>query len=905
MNNKGKSNLVGAGHSIKTKLVLYFTLLFISPFIIIGLIAYSSEKEVIQDRIKSHLTSIADIEKGRVESWIFERKSDARFLSVDKNITRDLAVIERLKAPSIYKNTVEYKEMSDALWSMKRNHSYLDTLILDARGRILASTIPSEVGASRAGEDYFKRALVRQPGQIYIQDVYKDPYLGKLAMAFSGPIIDPENASKVNGVAVVIIDMDESFYPIFAGWPGMGRTGDTLIVRHDKNSVIIVNRPRFSPGAPLSVIKDPPKSSILSSQGWKGVIEARDYRGVKVLAAYRYIPETKWGFVVKEDYSEVFAPVMRLAVRVAFTIGITLTLVIALIYTISRRISDPIISLDILTQKVARGDFGVRLPVKRSDEVGSLAVSFNNMASALAEYKRQVDEKNAELEKANQGLTAMTQSLEEKVKARTHELEDLNRALLSMMEDLDERTAALQSSQEEMKKSAGELEESRNRVRENLEIVERANIELRRIDRMKDHFLGMMSHELRTPLSLITGYSSNLLADTGVKGDPKVSEAVEGITKGAERLRTIVTEMLDVSQIDAKGLRLTFTPMNIGRLVDETVKDLSSFVRERRQEVEIEDYSGLPDVLIDRKRIQQVLINLMGNAIKFTPDSGKINVSFKAFEGECAQGREGERRCPYLDVVIKDSGIGLDREEIDRIFEKFYEVGEIDKHATSKYAFLGRGVGLGLPIARGIIEAHGGRLWAESPGYDPVNCPGSMFHIALPVNVEAREMVKMGVVAETREAGRQPAPAPEAQAAEARPAPCFAADTGRKKKILVVEDDPDILRLTRIVLESEYEVATADGGGKGIEKALGERPDLILLDIYMEDMNGYDVCKVLRKDERTRDIPIAMFTAGVQRWEVDEGYRSGADDYLTKPFKPAELIAKVDELIHRARTPQA
>ena len=904
MKNKEKSNPIGVGKSIKTKLVLYFTLLFISPFIIIGVIAYSSEKEVIQNRIKNHLTAIADIEKGRVESWIFERKNDARFLSLDESITHILAVVERMKAPSVYKRAQAYKYLSDTLWSMKRTHNYLDALILDSSGRIVASTIPSEIGQSRSDEDYFKRAVRQQPGRIYIQDVYKDRRLGKLAMAFSGPIMDPNDPRKVNGVVVLIIGMDESFYPIFAGWPGMGRTGDTLIFRHDRNSVVIVNRLRFSPEAPLSVIKEPPKASFLSSRGWEGVIEARDYRGVKVLAAYRYIPETRWGFIVKEDYSEVFAPVKRLAVRVALTIWITLMIVTALIYTISRRIADPIISLDTLTRKVARGDFGVRLPVKRSDEVGSLAVSFNNMASALAEYKRQVDEKNAELEKANQDLTAMTQSLEEKVKARTHELEDLNRALLSMMEDLDERTAALQSSQEEMKKFAGELEESRNRVRENLEIVERANIELRRIDRMKDHFLGMMSHELRTPLSLITGYSSNLMADTGVKGDARISEAVEGITKGAERLKTIVTEMLDVSQIDAKGLRLAFTPMNIGKLVEETVKELSSFIRERRQEVEIEDYRGLPDVLIDKKRIQQVLINLMGNAIKFTPDRGKINVSFRVFEGECARARDGEKRCPYLDVVINDSGIGLDREEIDRIFEKFYEVGEIDKHATSKYAFLGRGVGLGLPIARGIVEAHGGRLWAESPGYDPIRCPGSMFHVALPVNVEAREMVKMGVVAETREPVGLSSPAPVSEAAEAPPAPRPAADTGRKK-ILVVEDDPDILHLTRIVLESEYEVAAAEGGEKGIEKALGERPDLILLDIYMEDMNGYDVCKVLRKDERTKDIPIAMFTAGVQRWEVDEGYRSGADDYLTKPFKPAELIAKVDELLHRARTPQA
>jgi signal transduction histidine kinase len=144
----------------------------------------------------------------------------------------------------------------------------------------------------------------------------------------------------------------------------------------------------------------------------------------------------------------------------------------------------------------------------------------------------------------------------------------------------------------------------------------------------------------------------------------------------------------------------------------------------------------VPQLRIDKNRMRQVLVNIVGNAIKFTPDGGRIEISFeRRGTGSPLLSRHSLPDGEYLEIVIKDSGIGVDADELARIFEKFYEVGEIDKHATSKFGFLGRGVGLGLPIARGIVEAHGGRLWAESKGYDPERCPGSSFHILLPVTV--------------------------------------------------------------------------------------------------------------------------------------------------------------------------
>lgn len=887
--------------SIKRKLVFYFMLLLAVSFLSVGVMAYQSEKAALRERIRGHLTSIADIQKGRVRAWISERISDSRFLAKDDQLAQGLETLKAVNDYSAIKKTADYRKILQQLNSMKKNHDYLQVLVLDDKGTVLASTDEGIVGSSRSDEQYFLGAVKQKPGSTYIQDVYKDPHVGKIVMAVSGAIRDYSRPSRVGGVAVVIIGMDESFYPIFEGWPGMGKTGDTLIARREGGYVVFLNRLRGQPYAPLehryAMDSESPKASLYASGGDEGIAETTDYRGVKVLAAYRYIPETKWGFVVKEDYDDAFSSIRQLSRRVALTMAGTFVLVLILTYFVSTRIAEPIILMNQLAGRVSEGDFSVSIPVKGKDEIGSLAVSFNHMAAALVEYRRQVDEKGAELEKANRDLVSSAQSLEEKVKTRTQELEDLNRALFSMMEDLDERTAALEKSQDDLRNFAADLEESRNRVRENLEIVERANIELRRMDRMKDHFLGMMSHELRTPLSLITGYSSNILADRGMALDPTVVEGLEGVLKGAERLKAIVSEMLDISQIDAKGLRLTFAPLNISSLIEDVLRELNTFVKERKQEVTVGDYTGLPDVMVDRNRMQQVLLNLVGNAIKFTPDGGRIWIDFSRFEAP-SEDRfmdmpDSAGKISYIDITVKDSGIGLEREELDRIFEKFYEVGEIDKHATSKYAFLGRGVGLGLPIARGIVEAHGGKLWAESPGFDPVKCPGSTFHIALPVkDVKVTRSIE-GSDADMLDKIEASLVAVEEKVVGSEP-PVVSGVA--KKKVLLIEDDQDIQTLTRMVLGEEYDVSLAGSGREGLDKAANEAFDLIMLDVYMEDMNGYEVCELLKSDERTKDVPVAMFTAGVQRWEIEKGFKAGAVDYITKPFKPSELLAKVAQL---------
>jgi len=693
---------VGILESIKGRLVLYFILLLVVPFLFIGYIAYNSEKAALQDRIKGHLTSIADIQKGRIRTWLYERVTDVSIIAGNGHIIQDIETLEKMGDPHRYVNDPRYLRILDQLNSVKKSHNYLDIFILDEDGRITATTVNKELGEYRLDTEYYKESIKAGLAGQYIQGVYYDTHYGKLAMAFVAPMHSYPNLRDYGGAAVLVVGMDESFTPIIEDRPGMGSTGDTLIGKREGGYVVYLNRLKYRPDSPLTFkfpLSKAPTPILNATGDIEGMVEAKDYRGVKVLAATRYIPETGWGLVVKEDYDEIFAPVESLGRKVLYITGFALLMVFILIYMVSSRIADPIVELSALTRRVTGGDFGVNLPVKRKDEVGVLAGSFNDMATALMKYKAEVDEKGAEIGQANRELMSLARNLEAKVAERT-----------------------------------AELEESRNRLRESLEVLERANVELRRMDRIKDNFLGMMSHELRTPLSLITGYSSNLLADRGFHLDARVEEAVEGIYKGSQRLKVIVNEMLDVSQIDARGLRLVFTPTNMLLLIEDVLKELGSFIRERGQTVVMGEFMDMPEVALDKKRMRQVVNNIIGNAVKFTPDGGRIEITARLYlAGDEYARAHGAAVGEYMEVVVKDSGIGIDKEEADRIFEKFYEVGDIEKHTTSKYRFLGRGVGLGLPIARGIVEAHGGRLWVESSGYDPARCPGSAFHVMLPI----------------------------------------------------------------------------------------------------------------------------------------------------------------------------
>jgi signal transduction histidine kinase len=261
---------------------------------------------------------------------------------------------------------------------------------------------------------------------------------------------------------------------------------------------------------------------------------------------------------------------------------------------------------------------------------------------------------------------------------------------------------------------------------------------LTRSDEMKSRFISIAAHELRTPITIMRGYIDILLEPSGPlkEADPKAWTMLGGIFNGVRRLHEIVEDMLDVSRIEANALELKIAPVRLAEVAESAVVSRYDNARQRNLSLSLQPMGHLPVIWGDGARIQQILDQLIRNAIKYTPDGGSIIVRGQMAGAETGfaepKGSQDER---FVELIVADTGVGIDPGEQNRVFEQFYEVRDPRLHSTSKTAFMGGGAGLGLAITRGVAEAHGGWVWVESEGYDPDRCPGSRFHLVLPVGV--------------------------------------------------------------------------------------------------------------------------------------------------------------------------
>ena len=257
--------------------------------------------------------------------------------------------------------------------------------------------------------------------------------------------------------------------------------------------------------------------------------------------------------------------------------------------------------------------------------------------------------------------------------------------------------------------------------------LDETNRQLEHLDQTKTDFVSIAAHELRTPLSQIYGYSDALstLKVEELSDSQAVYEFVQGISRGAKRLKRVIDAMVDMSLIETGALVLEPVAVPLGVAVKNATGSIMPIAEQRQIGIAVNDLAGLPYVQADSARVEQVLVALLSNAVKFTPDGGQVTVS-----GRRAWQVAGQE---CVELSISDTGIGVDPEERDLIFDKFYRVENPNLHSSGDTRFMGAGPGLGLAITKGIVEAHGGRVWVESPGRDEKSCPGSTFYVRLPV----------------------------------------------------------------------------------------------------------------------------------------------------------------------------
>jgi signal transduction histidine kinase len=248
---------------------------------------------------------------------------------------------------------------------------------------------------------------------------------------------------------------------------------------------------------------------------------------------------------------------------------------------------------------------------------------------------------------------------------------------------------------------------------------------LKHFEEAKNNFISVASHELRTPLTVIHSYTQMLQTLPAISGDETAKEMLAGVTKGTARLKEIINDMVSVIRVELANKEFKAAPVSIRSLIKNIATEQTVTLTERQITLETDIANDLPMISGDVNQLHSALTRIVGNAVKYTPDGGRITISAQLLP-------KMENGHSFIQIIVADTGVGIDLDKQKLIFEKFATAENVALHSTSKTQFMGGGAGLGLTIARGVIESHNGRIWVESSGYDPETLPGSKFFIILP-----------------------------------------------------------------------------------------------------------------------------------------------------------------------------
>lgn len=402
---------------------------------------------------------------------------------------------------------------------------------------------------------------------------------------------------------------------------------------------------------------------------------------------------------------------------------------------------------------------------------------------------------------------------------------------------------------------------------------------LEEMDRVKSQFFANISHEFRTPLTLIMSPIEQMISESLEK---KQKQKLEMMLKNSQRLLTLINQLLDLARFDSGKMKLEASYQNIVPFLEGILTSFYILAQQNNLAIEFQSEEKDISLFFDSQKMEEVMFNLLINAVKFTPICGKIMVAVSKGDVNSS--------C-FARISVKDTGIGFSKEHVDYIFDRFYQAANLDETGYT-------GSGIGLALTKEIILLHYGKIDVHSREGE-----GTEFIIYLPLgnkHLKATEIV----------------PPPEAPTLQKK-----STDTGKffmlineedktdgteniessiqQNTILVVDDNSIFRKYIRGRLEPLHKVMEAVNGQDGVNKAKEIIPDLIISDIMMPGVNGYELCNILKKDLTTSHIPIILLTAKAAEEDIIEGLGTGADDYITKPFNIKILIARIKNLIDR------
>ena len=449
----------------------------------------------------------------------------------------------------------------------------------------------------------------------------------------------------------------------------------------------------------------------------------------------------------------------------------------------------------------------------------------------------------------------------ERARAMARELEDARR--------IEAMNAELRAHQDQVEAQNAQLVDQKRRLLE--------------LDEAKSRFFANISHEFRTPLMLILTPLEDL------RSEPRKAlnaHQLDSMRRSAWRLLRLINQLLDLSRLESDSMVLDAKRSNLIPFLREIVLAFSA--RADREHISLSMTASREDLWMqfDRDKLEKVVVNLLSNAFKFTGAHGKIRINVTLEE----TGEAG----PQVEIAVRDTGRGIPPEALPHVFDRFYQA---DGSATRR----DEGTGIGLALAKELVELHGGTIGVESqPGF------GTTVVVRLPADAAP---APYGETAPVHGGDGEVAPSPLSLFMEAEAngeeheevSRTSAAEPDNRPRVLVVEDNPDVLAYLRTRLDPHYEVAEATNGSEGLARARELHPALVISDVMMPGVDGIALCQALKSDDDLNHIPVILLTAKADDEARLAGLASGADDYLTKPFNAEELLVRVENLIEIRR----
>jgi len=898
------------------QLVGYFSILSIVTVLLVAISANVRSRDALKRSVIDRLGVATSLKEYQVNQWVDNQRRDVILMTQlqDMIANAEIAFTKDKDSPEFRAAAESIKKLMNDLSAVKPNIRQIS--ILNNNGIVIVSTNKEKEGKYQSLGNT-TTYLTRDQSRVTIPNFYISAITGKAAMTFAAPLANKAGLR----IGVVAVDLDlQGVDDIIRERTGLGASGETYLVGRLPSKNILVSGAGADNKELANGIKSDGIEAAAKNEDGEGNYVS--YKGIPVLGSYVWLENLNLALLAEMSQAEAFEPADRLA-RDILLIGLSSAgILLTAVYLIARRISQPILAIADAANQVSSGNFNSQAPVLTEDEIGILAVSFNQMTSQLKASSEQVADYSRNLEQKVEQRTSEIKAIIDNmvdgllVVNADDQITQFNPAIAGMIGVSSSAIAKAEIYTEIFK--AAEITHLVTSTRENPKQVfseefplpdrrvgkavatsifrevnapQGASLEEnylgtvilirditaeKEVDRMKTDFISTVSHELRTPLTSVLGFAKLIQKKLDesifplIQTDDKkvnrsvrqVSENIEIIVSEGTRLTKLINEVLDVAKIEAGKMNWNMESLPITEIIDRAFAATSALFEHKGLTPIREIADDLPNIYGDKDRLIQVVINLISNAVKFT-ERGNIVCRVK-------QDKQ------LIMVSVIDQGVGISESDQPKVFEKFKQVGDT---LTDKP----QGTGLGLPISKEIISHHGGRIWVESE-----IGKGSTFSFTLPIAKEVDQVPAINfdiLLEQLRKRG----------ISDSQGESNGQILTDSPKNILVVDDDASIRNLLRQELEAKgYRVSEAIDGQEAIAKVRESRPDLITLDIVMEGISGYDVAAILKSDPATLDIPIIIVSVLDDK---TKGIHLGIDSYITKPLDMAVLLREVDVLL--------